>query len=740
MLLAAGLLVTLAVAPAAAATKTVTVTTTSLPAATGGVSYSARLAASGGLKPYTWSITQGSLPAGLTLVPATGLIAGRPSVAGTASFTVQVGDAENPAATASANLSITVTVNPLMVTTAALPAATADVSYSAKLAVSGGIAPYTWSVTQGSLPAGLKLDPSTGAISGKPTAPGTASFTVTVGDTENPAATASANLSITVTAAPLVITTTSVLPSGTAGAPYSVKLAASGGLTPYTWSIASGSLPAGLKLHAATGVISGTPVSGGASTFTAQVSDAENPPATRSATFSLGIEATTLQVTTATVPGALAGEPYSATLAASGGVAPYTWSLASGSLPAGLTLDPSTGTITGTPAAPGTSTFTVTVTDSANPAATAAATLTIAVTEPLKVTTTSLPGAIAGVPYSATLAASGGAAPYTWSLNSGSLPAGLTLDPSTGTITGTPAAPGTSTFTVTVTDSANPAATAAATLTIAVTEPLKVTTTSLPGAIAGVPYSATLAASGGAAPYTWSLNSGSLPAGLTLDPSTGTITGTPAAPGTSTFTVTVTDSANPAATAAATLTIAVTEPLKVTTTSLPGAIAGVPYSATLAASGGAAPYTWSLNSGSLPAGLTLDPSTGTITGTPAAPGTSTFTVAVTDSANPAATAAATLTIAVTEPLKVTTTSLPGAIAGVAVLGDPGRLRRCCPLHLVAQQRVAACRPDPRPVHRDHHRHPRQPRHQHVHGSRDRLSQSRRVRRRHPLDHRDRVIG
>jgi Putative Ig domain len=472
MLLAAGLLVTLAVAPAAAATKTVTVTTTSLPAATGGVSYSARLAASGGLKPYTWSITQGSLPAGLTLVPATGLIAGRPSVAGTASFTVQVGDAENPAATASANLSITVTVNPLTVTTAALPAATADVSYSAKLAVSGGIAPYTWSVTQGSLPAGLKLDPSTGAISGKPTAPGTASFTVTVGDAENPAATASANLSITVTAAPLVITTTSVLPSGTAGAPYSVKLAASGGLTPYTWSIASGSLPAGLKLHAATGVISGTPVSGGASTFTAQVSDAENPPATRSATFSLGIEATTLQVTTATVPGALTGEPYSATLAASGGVAPYTWSLSSGSLPAGLTLDPSTGTITGTPAAPGTSPFTVAVTDSSNPAEFAAETLTIAVTEPLKVTTTSLPGAIAGAPYSATLAASGGTAPYTWSLSSGSLPAGLTLDPSTGTITGTPAAPaapGTSTFTVIVTDSSNPAEFAAATLSITVT-------------------------------------------------------------------------------------------------------------------------------------------------------------------------------------------------------------------------------------------------------------------------------
>ena len=311
---------------------------------------------------------------------------------------MQVSDSESPSASASATLLITVTTAPLMINTASLPAATADVSYSAKLAVAGGIKPYTWSVTNGALPAGLSLDPATGAISGKPTAPGTAIFRVTVSDAENPSVSASQGLNITVTVAPLAITTVSVLPRGTSGMPYSVKLAADGGLTPYTWSITHGSLPAGLKLHAATGVISGTPTSGSGSTFTAEVSDAENPPATASATFSLGIEATTLQVTTATVPGALAGEPYSATLAASGGVAPYTWSLASGSLPARLTLYPSTGTITGTPAAPGTSTFTVTVTDSANPAATAAATLTIAVTEPLKVTTTSLPGAIAGVP------------------------------------------------------------------------------------------------------------------------------------------------------------------------------------------------------------------------------------------------------------------------------------------------------------------------------------------------------
>jgi len=467
LLLAAGMLVSLAAATAVAATKPVTVTTTSLPAATGGVSYSAKLAASGGIKPYTWSITQGSLPAGLTLVPATGLIAGRPSIAGTTSFTAQASDSENPAITASANLSITVTVPPLAITTTSLPAATADVSYSAELAASGGIAPDTWSITQGSLPAGLTLNATTGAISGKPTAPGTTSITVMVSDAENPSAAASASLSISVTTAPLVITTGSVLPTGSVGAPYSVKLAADGGLTPYSWSLASGALPAGLKLHA-TGVISGTPASAAASTFTVQVSDAENPSVTLSATFSLGVVATPLQVTTATLPGATAGAAYSQSLAATGGVAPYTWSVTSGSLPDGLSLGASTGVISGTPATPGTSTFTVTATDAGNPAATATATLTIAVVAPLTITTTSLPDATAGQAYSQPLSADGGVAPYTWSVSSGSLPDGLNLGASTGVISGTPDTPGTSTFTVTATDAENPAAVTTENLSITV--------------------------------------------------------------------------------------------------------------------------------------------------------------------------------------------------------------------------------------------------------------------------------
>jgi hypothetical protein len=290
IIVVSGLLATWGVvAPAGAATKSLAVKTTSLPPATAGVSYSAKLAASGGIAPYTWSVTQGALPTGLTLVPTTGLIAGIPAPGSSGSFTVQATDSEDPSLSASANLSIMVTLIQLAVTTTSLPEATGDVSYSEKLAASGGIAPYAWSVTQGALPAGLNLNPATGAISGKPTAPGAASFTVGVSDGENPPASASADLSIIVTVAPLAITTVSVLPAATPGVPYSVKLAAAGGLTPYSWSITQGSLPAGLKLHTATGVISGTPSSGsgsgigvgkgkGSATFTAQVSDGETPP------------------------------------------------------------------------------------------------------------------------------------------------------------------------------------------------------------------------------------------------------------------------------------------------------------------------------------------------------------------------------------------------------------------------------------------------------------------------------
>jgi Putative Ig domain len=172
---------------------------------------------------------------------------------------------------------------------------------------------------------------------------------------------------------------------------------------------------------------------------------------------------------------------------------------------------------------------------------------------------------------------------------------------------------------------------------------LTVTTSSLPGGTTGTAYSQTVAATGGTGTgYTWSLNSGSLPAGLSLS-SGGVISGTPQTAGTSSFVVKVTDAGSNTALSGS-LSITVTSNLTVTTSgAMAGGNVGVAYSQPLAATGGYGAYTWALNSGSLPGGLSISGSN--IVGTPTTTGLSTFTVKVTDAGtNTALSGSLTITI------------------------------------------------------------------------------------------------
>lgn len=649
------------------------VTTNSLAGGLMGSAYSATLAATGGITPYTWSISAGSLPVGLGLNANTGVISGTPTgnVTGPINFTVKVTDSQTPTAkTATAALSITISASPLSVTTSSLAVGVVGSSYSQTLQATGGVTPYSWAVTTGSLPAGLSLNSSTGAISGSPTGSG-ATFTVTVTDSETPTAqTAAKQLTITVNPQ-LLVTSTSLAP-GTVGTAYNQTLSATGGVTPYTWAVTTGSLPAGLSLNSTTGAITGTPTGPqtGAISFTVTVTDSENPVKTASAALSITISAPPLSITTLTLPGGTLGTSYSATVAATGGITPYTWSISAGTLPAGLTLNASTGVISGTPtgSVTGPISFTVKVTDAEVPTAqTATAALSITISAaPLSVVTTSLPTAVDGSAYSATLQAAGGVSPYTWAVTTGSLPAGLTLNGSTGVISGTPTSSG-STFTVTVTDSETPTPqTASKQLTITVNPQLSISTTSLAAGVVGTTYSQSLAATGGITPYSWAVTSGSLPSGLSLNSTTGAITGTPTGPQTGpiNFTVTVTDSESPAKTASAALSISISAPtLTITTTTLGSGVLGQAYNATLGATGGVQPYTWSIISGSLPAGLGLN-SNGQITGTPTATGTSNFTVKVVDSETPtaqSATAGLSISINNSAPLQITTSGLPTGV-------------------------------------------------------------------------------
>lgn len=509
----------------------------------------------------------------------------------------------------------------LVLETEALPEAVVDLEYDAVLEASGGTGSFSWQVVDGALPAGLDLDES-GAVAGTPTEDGEFEATVEVASGGQQVSRAFVVTVLEEILPPRILT--EELAPAVVGQAYDESLAADRGDGDFAWAVTAGDLPEGVTLSAE-GVVEGTPTSAGTATFTVQVTSAG-----LSAEKELSLEVfEALEVGTTDLPSGVEGVAYEAQLVASGGDGEHTWSVAEGALPEGLTLDPD-GSIHGTPlpteappagpAAVGISEFTVQV--ESGDGQSAAAELSLAVWAPLVVVTDALPQGQVGAAYEAALEAEGGDGTYTWSVHEGTLPGGLTLDGGTGVISGTPAAPASEDLVLRA--SSGDGQTADVALTLSITEgPPSIVTTSLPDGELDVAYTADLEAEGGDGAFAWSLVEGSLPDGLTLDGG-GTISGTPSAIGMFTFTVGV-SSAGQADEQELEIEV-VAAPVQLVSRYLIGGSVGEGYADEVEAEGGDGSVDWSVVAGALPGGITLNPTTGALTGAPSGAGVFYFTV------------------------------------------------------------------------------------------------------------------
>ena len=631
----------------------ITTTGGSLPAATAGSSYTTSLPATG-VAPLQWTITAGQLPSGLTLA-ADGSINGTPLAAGSTTFVASVVDAHGQ--TAAAAFSLTVNPGLGLTTDTALPNGTVGepYAYSFTSTFNGGV---TWSLILGTFPAGLTLSPS-GALAGTPTTPATNSFMLQAlarDQTARQVYTLTINAANTpTTPIPTIPTSSTQLATGDIGQPYAASLVANGGTQPYAWALTQGQLPSGVTLSPV-GLLSGNPTEPGSFSFALTVTDANNQ--TGSALFTVIVRAP-FGITSSDTVVSHVGSAFALQLTATGGTPPYVWS-AGGPLPTGLTLSPS-GLLSGKPTTAGSYSVTISVhdassgTQSTTQPATKTLQLQINVVAGLAITSTTLPTATRNVLYSAVFSADGGTTPYTWTLGDGQLPPGLTLAGG-GTLSGSPSAIGSYRFSILVTDATGQTATSS--FAVTVTDPLLITTGSTLAVTLAKTVNIALNATGGTQPYSWSITTGTLPAGLTLS-AAGIITGTLTSAATATVTISVRDSAAAPAIVSQVFTITAAGSLAISTSSLPTAYLGSPYTTTLQVSGGTATYSWSVSSGLLPQGFNLS-AAGLLTGTPSTPGSYTFTVTVTDSTGQQASVALTCLIAT---LAVTTTSLPAGVAG-----------------------------------------------------------------------------
>ncbi|WP_162843852.1 putative Ig domain-containing protein, partial [Allorhizobium taibaishanense] len=268
---------------------------------------------------------------------------------GSDSFTYTATNATGPSSPATVTITVTAPSFSFSPSAGTLTAATVGTAYSQAITASGGTAPYSYAVTLGTLPAGLSLDTTTGAITGTPTTAGSFSFTITATDANSVNGAASYSLAVAEPSVTLTLSPSSgALAAGAVGTTYSQSISASSGTAPYTYS-ASG-LPDGLSLDASTGAVTGTPTTAGSYAITVTVTDSASPANSGSGSYTIAVNAAAsfaFSPSGGALKEAMAGEAYSQQITATGGTGSLVYSVASGSLPKGMVLNISTGALNG---------------------------------------------------------------------------------------------------------------------------------------------------------------------------------------------------------------------------------------------------------------------------------------------------------------------------------------------------------------------------------------------------------
>jgi hypothetical protein len=610
--------------------------------------------ATGGTAPYTWAVLD-PLPAGLELRPdhpSGTRVWGVATTTGTTNVRFRVTDATS----ASAEKVVQIRIADLReLETFEYPDGSVGVSYSKTIAVAGANPPFTFSWS--GAPTGLVLDSATGAITGTPSAAGVFNpVVITITDSAG----VSRNYNRSIRISPMRFLSPRQLPNGQVGTPYSHNIGFVGGTPPYTLSQVS-SLPGGLSasLSGMNVSIAGTPTSETSNNFTVNLND--NTGAIVRLRFNITIHdlvRTQPELTAFTTAWYTVGGFASPEFGLFRGTAPYTLSVASGSLPPGMAIEPDVNelrydfarplVLLGVPNVVGTYNFVLKATDSSVPPIDTFRSYTIHVS-PLQFDFPAIP--VPGVAYSGFVRAYGGKPGYQYTIVDGALPAGLTLNPATGEIAGTTNETGRFDIRFRTTDSTP--------VTPNVDERVWGFTIGLPGVTSQVSISGTgtvgpnrvgsstsrsFTASGGGGAYTWTFPAmppaevpagytASLPPGMAFSVSgaTANLTGTPTTPGYYAFYVRAADAANPSNYALRQVRLQINAlNFSWTNPSVINVATPIP-TVTLAPSGvrAGAATAFSLFSGNFPAGLTLSPA-GTITGTPTQTGAYFFTVRLTE--------------------------------------------------------------------------------------------------------------